>query len=89
MYQPIGDDKKMKAIICGYICVAILFGLILLASSYSAIDPETAVAVWLFDEGEGDEVMDETNNPAKLMGLLQGRKISYRSLFLCPTRTLG
>ena len=67
----------MKAIICGYICVAILFGLILLASSYSAIDPETAVAVWLFDEGEGDEVMDETNNPAKLMGLLQGRKISW------------
>ncbi len=69
----------MKATISifGYISVAILFGMILSASGYAAIDPDTAVAVWLFEEGEGDEVRDETENPANLMGLLQGSNITW------------
>ena len=58
-------------------CVAILLGVILSVSGYAAIDPDTAVAVWLFEEGEGDEVKDETENPANLMGLLQGSNITW------------
>ena len=59
------------------ICVAILLGMILSVSGYAAIDPDTAVAAWLFEEGEGDEVRDETENPANLMGLLQGSNITW------------
>ena len=68
---------KPITIICANISLVILFGLILSASSYAAIDPETAVAVWLFNEGEGNEVKDETDNPANLTGVLQGRKITW------------
>ena len=59
------------------ICVAILLGVIPAVSGYAAIDPDTAVAVWLFEEGEGDEVKDETDNPANLTGVLKGRKITW------------
>ena len=68
---------KATITVCGYISVAILFSLILSVPGYAAIDPETAVAIWLFNEGEGVEVSDETNNPAKLMGILQGRNITW------------
>lgn len=51
--------------------VAILFVFGVLASStYAAIDPETIVGIWLFDEGEGDVAMDssENGNDGNFMG---------------------
>ena len=68
---------KPSTNIHAFISVAILYAAILSAPGNAAIDPETAVAVWLFNEGEGNEVKDETDNPANLKGVLKGREITW------------
>lgn len=44
-----------------YLCI-IIISLMLASQSVAKIDIESAVAVWLFDEGSGDEVKDSTEN---------------------------
>lgn len=68
---------KPSTNIHAFISVAILYAAILTTPGNAAIDPETAVAVWLFNEGEGNEVKDETDNPANLKGVLKGREITW------------
>lgn len=40
------------------ICMLIAIGVILTGTSYAKFDLEEALAIWLFDEGEGEEVTD-------------------------------
>jgi len=40
----------------------IVFGLILSSPGYSKIDPNSAVLIWLFEEGSGDTVKDSSGN---------------------------
>ena len=61
---------KVRFITLGYISAVVLLYLILATSSHAAIDPDTAVAIWFMEDGEGDKVTEVTNNPAKLRGLL-------------------
>jgi len=44
-----------------YLCL-IIISLILLSNSVARVDPKSAVAVWLFDEGSGDVAKDFTAN---------------------------
>ena len=46
-------STMMVAIFC-FICVSVV------SSSWSKIDPETAVGVWLFDEGIGNNTKDSS-----------------------------
>ena len=48
----------------------IFISLILTGQSYAKVDLDSAVAIWLFDEGKGDEAKDFTGNghDAKLNG---------------------
>ena len=45
-----------------WIAMLFLFVAILVSPSYAKINPETIVAMWLFDEGIGDEIMDSSGN---------------------------
>jgi hypothetical protein len=47
-------------------------GLMLTVSTNAAIDPADIIAVWLFDEGEGDVVEDASGNPKGMDGTLVG-----------------
>ena len=45
------------------VCISLIFiSLMLTGQSYAKFDLKSAVAIWLFDEGEGDEVKDFTGN---------------------------
>ena len=55
-----GLPKSVDLMIVG---VVALFAVgILTAPSYAKIDPKTIVGIWLFDEGQGDEVKDGSGN---------------------------
>lgn len=44
-------------------CISLIFfWLILTVQGYAIIDPQTAVGIWLFDEGEGDVAKDSSDN---------------------------
>ena len=44
-------------------CISLIFiGLMLTRQMYAKVDLSSAVAIWLFDEGKGDEVKDFTGN---------------------------
>ena len=47
-------------------------GLMLTVSTNAAIDPADIIAVWLFDEGEGEIVEDASGNPHGMDGTLVG-----------------
>ncbi len=45
------------------VCISLIFiGLMLTVQSHAEFDMESAVAIWLFDEGQGDEIVDFTGN---------------------------
>ncbi len=55
-------------------CVGLIFiSLMFINFSYAKIDPNTVAALWLFDEGKGDEINDTSGNEnhGKFMGDLK------------------
>ena len=50
--------RKTKVLTCGLVCW-FAFG-IFLACTGEALDPESVLGVWLFDEGKGDEAIDSS-----------------------------
>ena len=50
---------KFSMIVTLIVCLSLSF---LLMSGNAAIDPETVVGAWLFDEGDGDVAMDSSGN---------------------------
>jgi hypothetical protein len=49
-----------------------IFGLMLVAPIHAALDAEDIVAIWLFDEGEGNKAADSSENPKGMDGSLEG-----------------
>ena len=49
-----------------------LIGLLITVPTYAALDPADIVAIWLFDEGEGNKTEDASGNPKGLDGSLEG-----------------
>jgi hypothetical protein len=50
--------KSNLILMCGFVCL-VAFN-VFIASSRGAIDPESVQGAWLFDEGQGDEVLDSS-----------------------------
>ena len=46
-------------------------GLMVAVPIYAELDPADIIAIWLFDEGEGDTVNDASGNPHNMDGTLQ------------------
>lgn len=46
-------------------------GLMVAVPSYAALDPADIIAIWLFDEGEGDTAHDASRNPHGMDGRLK------------------
>ena len=67
-YQERNNDMKSKYSLFGL--AIIIFAGLLTASSYSKIDPQTCVGMWLFDEGKGDIATDSSGsgNDGDFMG---------------------
>ena len=55
-------------------CVStvLCIGLMVAVPIYAKLDPADIIAIWLFDEGEGDTVRDASNNPHGMHGTLEG-----------------
>jgi len=52
----------------------LLFGILVSVSTFAALDPADIIAIWQFDEGEGDTVNDASGNPHNMDGTLQAGK---------------
>ncbi|MHC4521070.1 MAG: hypothetical protein ACYTAS_20955, partial [Planctomycetota bacterium] len=50
--------SERSASMCGFVCLLALS--MFIGSSSGAIDPESVQGAWLFDEGEGSEVLDSS-----------------------------
>lgn len=57
-------NKKMKnrAITLTLVGVSLILISIFTGQSYAKIDPKSIVGIWLFDEGEGEEAFDSSDN---------------------------
>ncbi len=58
---------KLCVLVAILVCLSFSFMVI---QTEAAIDPETLVGVWLFDEGKGDVAVDASGN--ELDGILKG-----------------
>jgi len=46
-----------------FICIGLtIIGLMLTGQAYAQVSLRSAVAIWLFDEGSGNEIRDATGN---------------------------
>ena len=72
----------MKHMLNTLVCVGIvsLFGIMVTAPTYAALDPADIIAVWLFDEGEGNTANDASDNPHDMDGKLQGNRLDSEAL---------
>ena len=55
----------MKTVVAGltYVCLSLIaISLFFAGQSSAKIDPETAIGIWLFDEGKGDVAADSSGN---------------------------
>ena len=64
----------MKSMLRALACVSTVscIGLMVTAPTYAALDPADIIAIWLFDEGEGDTANDASGNPHDMDGTLEG-----------------
>ena len=72
----------MKHILSTLVWVGIvsLFGIMVTAPTYAALDSADIIAVWLFDEGEGNTANDASDNPHDMDGKLQGNRLDSEAL---------
>jgi hypothetical protein len=54
-----------------YVSIVAFIGFMLAAPTYAALDPADIVAIWLFDDGEGNKAEDASGNP-NMSGTLMG-----------------
>lgn len=72
----------MKLMLRTLVCVSTvsLFGIMVTAPAYAALDPADIIAVWLFDEGKGITANDASGNPHGMEGTLLGGRQDNRNL---------
>ena len=63
----------MKSMRTALVCAGTvaLFGFMVTTPAYAALDPADIIAIWLFDEGEGDIANDASGNPHDMDGSLE------------------
>ena len=65
--------SMQRALAC--VTTVSLFGIMIAAPAHAVLDPADIIAIWLFDEGEGDTANDASGNPHDMDGTLEVDKL--------------
>ena len=70
--------SMQRALAC--VTTVSLFGIMIAAPAHAVLDPADIIAIWLFDEGEGDTANDASGNPHDMDGRLPGNRHDSEAL---------